>query len=200
MKTRDWCLSLGGAAAAALGLAQCNRSAPMLPLDEERKGADMARRTVEDLAPFPGPRITSVSPAAATNDRLVPIPITGDHFRKGATVGGADCSDPMVRATSILCNVPSRPGSCGAQPVTVLNPDRRTATRDGGFRYVSAMDSFVAAPVATVNTQDTPLFVASADLHSDGKLDIGVEHRHVLASLYQLQARLGVDEVTVQGL
>ena len=127
-----------------------------------------------DMGSLPAPTITSIAPSSGINNAPTSVTITGTNFRPGATVtiGGQICANPSVATTQITCTVPVRTATCAAQDAVITNSDAQTTTKTGGFTYYTALTTFAAAPTPTVATGMNPRRVISADLNSDGKLDL----------------------------
>lgn len=168
MKTVEKLLAFGSAVALAVGLAQCDNSGTNnTPADMATPAADLAT-TPPDLVTFNAPVITTVAPSWGINNAPTMITITGTDFRSGATVtvGGPACSNPTVTATQIMCTVPAKATTCAAQDVVVTNPvDMKTATKTGGFTYITSTTTLAAAPTPTLTSGTNPRRTASGDVN-----------------------------------
>ncbi len=80
------------------------------------------------------PTISGVSPGSGVEAGGTSITITGTNFDTGATVtvGGVAATAVVVTSASITC---ATPAGTGLGDVVVTNPDARTVTSVGAFRY-----------------------------------------------------------------
>lgn len=100
---------------------------------------------------LPPPVISGLSPASGPSTGNTVVTLSGTGFVTGSTVlvGGVGAIVGGVTATTLTFTTPG--GAAGAVDVTVVNPDRQTATLAGGFTYVAP------PPVVTaVNVRGSP--------------------------------------------
>lgn len=87
-------------------------------------------------APSTAPVISAIYPNSGPKAGGTAVTITGARFASGASVsfGLISASVTSVTATQIVATTPAN--ISGAVGVTVVNPDRQSATLNGGFTYV----------------------------------------------------------------
>ncbi|MBI1922685.1 IPT/TIG domain-containing protein [Candidatus Poribacteria bacterium] len=86
----------------------------------------------------PLPIIITVEPNQGSVSGGTQIKIMGQRFAQGATVmvGGFPATGVIVDASGTQITATAPPGTPGLAPVTVINPDGTTTTKDGGFKYI----------------------------------------------------------------
>ena len=86
----------------------------------------------------PAPLISTVSPASGASGGGTLIRLEGTGFAAGARVlfNGVDAFVVSAEATALEVRTP--PGAVGLASVTVVNPQGRSFTLEGAFRYVTA--------------------------------------------------------------
>lgn len=139
-------------------------------------------------AVYPPPTVTSVSPAKAPNNVATVITITGSGFQNAAavTVGGKPCTNAVLQSSNqITCTAPASVATCGAQAVTVKNPDEQSDSKSV-FSYQSSGVAF-ASPTTLSGTLSGPHRMLVADFNGDGKLDLA----HSNASADNVSVYLG---------
>lgn len=124
---------------------------------------------------LPTPTVTAVSPTSGPLTGGTPITVTGTNFVNGATVrvGGVLATSVVFNsATSLSAVTPA--GTAGAKDVVVTNPDAQTATRTGGFTYVSAAPTITAvSPTSGPTAGGTRVTVTGTNFVSGATVRVG---------------------------
>ena len=105
-----------------------------LATDGSGNTSEFAQNVEIDAAPL----ISAVSPASGASGGGTLIRLEGTGFAAGARVffNGADAVVVSAEATALEVRTP--PGAVGPASVTVVNPQGRSFTLEGAFRYVTA--------------------------------------------------------------
>lgn len=141
---------------------------PQLPIEPGDGGGD------PPPPPPPTVAITQVSPIAAALVGGIEITITGTGFQSGAQVFFGNSQSPSVTfvSTTTLRAVLPAASQTGSVNVTVVNPNGSTATRSGGFTYIT-MNNTGRAEVLGVD----PLAVIE-----DSVTDVTLRGRNLIAA------------------
>lgn len=135
--------------------------------------ADMAGGI--ELGSALAPMVTSVSPAAGSNNVSTLITITGSNFHASpaVTVAGMACSAVnRLSATQLTCQTTPKTGICGRQDIVVTNSDdQRSGTGAKLFTYGTTSRSFLPGFQLLV-TDSMPWGLVAADFDKDGNLDL----------------------------
>lgn len=112
------------------------------------------------------PTLASVTPPKASNAGGVMLTINGANFQPGVsvTIGGvAATMVAVVSANQLTCTIPAKAATCGQVPITVANPDGKSATASDLFSYNPGKAGFAAA--TTLPTGTTPRQVLATDVN-----------------------------------
>jgi hypothetical protein len=130
--------------------------------------------------PSPSPEAPEGLEFTTVNPRIWPsaggalMELRGRGFQEGArvSIAGMPVPDPLlIEPTRIQLTIPPRPGSLGAVPIRVSNPDGSSITRGDLFSLSASRVDFFGGPIATGSA---PSAVSIADLNQDGILDVVV--------------------------
>jgi hypothetical protein len=127
----------------------------------------------------PPPMITGVSPGSGTTDGGTTVTITGTGFQPAVpsttvTFGGVAASGVnVISSTQIQAMTPAH--DAGSVDVRVANPDTQSATRVGGYVYVSGTAPTISSLSVDsgLSSGGTPVTITGSDFAGGATLTFG---------------------------